>query len=236
MAGDAGIESKRQRSGNELVALSRLHRKVSAAVEEALLPAELPRVVIHGASGSAIVGTDSRALVLKLGLKAGVPLGCRLKAFEYEHVMKVCFHPGESIGVVVIHAPLKIAVCPIYWADQRDDPFKARNAIAVELPDPRVDAGTAKLAALVAEFQRGHARPTSKTAEPEPATELPKPVVLKPRDDAERPMTPQPLRPPGPQAYDCPRCGAVLRVNWRFCPRCGAPAEVPAPRSRRRSS
>ena len=42
------------------------------------------------------------------------------------------FDTETSPAVVAVDAPHKIASCRVYWADSRDDPWKARNAIPVE--------------------------------------------------------------------------------------------------------
>ena len=36
--------------------------------------------------------------------------------------------------MVAVDAPVKIASCRVYWADSRDNAWKARNAIPVERP------------------------------------------------------------------------------------------------------
>jgi hypothetical protein len=184
----------------------RLHRRAQETLAEELLPGEEPLVVIHGDAGSAIIGTDRRALVFKAGVKSGLPFSHRLKPFEYESVLRVDLRREASTDVVVIHAPLKMSVCASYWVDDRDNAWHARNAIPVLLPDPQVEAGSALLSELVAEFHAGHEQHVEPVAAPV------KPVALA-----------------GPSLEDCPRCGATIRSGWQFCARCGAPAETLRP-------
>ena len=76
----------------------RLNQKAQAALMEMLRPGEQPHVVIAGASGSAIVGTGERALVLKAGARFGAPFGARSKAFEYESVIGVRLDTSRLAG------------------------------------------------------------------------------------------------------------------------------------------
>src|SRR5206468_12963831 len=161
----------RRRSPN----LAKLPRKAKDALAQAFAPGELPRVVLYGLGDSAIVGTDRAAYVFKSGAKAGLPFSHRLKPFEYESIMRVDARRGRGVDVVVIHAPLKMAVCASYWADDRDDPWKARNAIPVARLEPGLEEAAAHLADLVADFKDHRPRP----AEPDaPSPNHPAPQVL----------------------------------------------------------
>ena len=124
-----------------------LHRRAQQSLLDMLLPGEEPRIVVPGAAGSGIVATDARALVLKAGARFGAPFGARSKAFEYESVIGIRFDTETSPAVVAIDAPHKIASCRVYWADSRDDPWKARNAIPIEAASVRDGAGTGRRAA-----------------------------------------------------------------------------------------
>ena len=221
MASDAGQPEGAGAGGEQL---TRLHRKATIALAEAILPEESPEVILRGLGGSAIIGTDRTAYVFKIGLKAGVPFGYRLKPFEYESIMRVDVRSGRGVDVVVIHAPLKISVCPSYWADERDDPWKARNAIPVAVADQEVEEGVARLVKLVEEFWQRHGRP-SKPIAPVPEHPGPLPNVVEHLDELEQQRSLQPVMTPGPGREECPRCGNALRARWQFCPRCGAPVE-----------
>ncbi|MGH2980292.1 MAG: zinc ribbon domain-containing protein [Solirubrobacterales bacterium] len=202
-----------------------LHRRAQQSLLDMLLPGEQPLVVVPGAAGSGIIGTEGRALVVKAGTRFGAPFHARSKVFEYESVIGVRLDTESSPAVVAVDAPLKIATCRIYWADARDDPWKARNAIPVEPSSfgivlDRVLA----LRALVTAYREHH------------------PALSTPQRSAPRPSSPnlQPLRAgdaPGSAAEGgvvaplpvltdrCPHCRAELRPGWKFCPACGTPSE-----------
>jgi hypothetical protein len=185
-----------------------LHRRVQRSLLEMLLPGEEPRIVVPGAAGSGIVATDARALVLKAGARFGAPFGERSKAFEYESVIGIRLDTETSPAVVAIDAPHKIASCRVYWADPRDDPWKARNAIPVEAASfGIVLEQVVGLRALVAAFRENHPNLPQHPEPYHPAPQIvPLPVLT------ER----------------CRQCRAEVRPGWRFCPGCGAASELPS--------
>jgi zinc-ribbon domain len=203
--------------------LVKLHRKAKVALEQALAPGESPQLVLYGLGDSAIIGTDRAAYVFKSGAKAGIPFSHRLKPFEYESIMRVDVRRGRGVDVVVIHAPLKISVCPSYWADERDDPWKARNAIPVALLDQGLEEGAARLVGLVAGFQEEHARAGKSGAPLGDRPTRSTPPVLEHLGELEQERSIEAVVVPGPGAEVCPRCGSALRIGWEFCPRCGTP-------------
>jgi hypothetical protein len=182
-----------------------LHRRAQQSLLDMLLPDEQPLVVVPGAAGSGIVGTERRVFVLKSGARFGAPFHARSKAFEYDCVIGVRLDTDSSPAVVAIDAPLKIATSRVYWADSRDDPWKARNAIPV---DPSsfgmVLERVVELRALVAAYRSRH------------------PALVPQRELGPRPHR---VAPPPPVLPDrCPQCRAELRSGWRFCPSCGTPS------------
>jgi hypothetical protein len=174
------------------------------------------------------VATDRRAFVFKTGARAGLPFSARLKEFEYESVMRFDLRPAGEVDVVVIHAPLKISTCSSYWADPRDDHWKARNAIAVTRGSVLAAAAVEELSRLLAGVtDRGAARRAQRAPEPERSAEQAPDVV---GHIAERAAAPA-----------CTRCGNELGSGWQYCPRCGAPATAGrgaqgAPQSRDRAA
>lgn len=183
-----------------------LHRRVQQSLLAMLLPGEEPRILVPGAAGSGIVATDSRALVLKAGARFGAPFGERSKAFEYESVIGIRFDTETTPAVVAIDAPHKIASCRVYWADSRDDPWKARNAIPIETASfGMVLERVVELRALVAAFRESH---PNLPQHPEPAHPAPQ-------------IVPLPVL-----TGRCGQCRAELRPGWRFCPGCGTPSET----------
>lgn len=183
-----------------------LHRRAQQSLLDMLLPGEEPRVVVPGAAGSGIVAMDTRALILKAGTRFGAPFGERSKAFEYESVIGVRFDTETSPAVVAIDAPHKIASCRVYWADTRDDPWKARNAIPVEASSfGMVLERVVQLRALVAAFRESHPNLAMHPEPTHPASQIVPLPVLTGR---------------------CQQCRAELRPGWRFCPACGSPSET----------
>jgi hypothetical protein len=208
--------------------LTALHRKAAATLTRELRVGEEPAVVVCGLGWSSIVVTDRRAFVFKTGARSGLPFAARLKEFEFESIMRVDLRASGDEHVVVIHAPLKISVCASYWADGRDDPWRARNAIPVE-PTPAVEAAVAEVSKMLSEFQHRRIARRSVRAADRRASDAGTPDVLDRLANLEvgNPKAgPGPL-PPGPVAADCPGCGTELDLRWEFCPRCGAPAREP---------
>jgi hypothetical protein len=208
----------------------RLNQKAQAALMETLHPDEQPHVVVAGASGSAIIGTGERALVIKSGVRFGAPFAARTKAFEYESVIGVRIDTSESPAVVVIDAPVKSASCRVYWADPRDNAWRARNAIPVDPPYSNAEEGVEALRGLLEAFRERHPalpRGTERTADRTP------PVVQAFPDADDKPAEEEGASVSAlPVVKDrCPHCRAVLRPGWRYCPGCGAPSENASARS-----
>ncbi len=202
----------------------RLNQKVQAALMEMLRPGEQPHVVVAGASGSAIIGTSERALVIKSGTRFGAPFAARSKAFEYESVIGVRIDTSESQGVVVIDAPVKSASCRVYWADPRDNAWRARNAIPVDAPYEIAEEGVEGLRGLLEAFRERH--PTlPRGTEREVVQAIPD-ADDKPAEDEGASVSALPV-----VKDRCPHCRAVLRPGWRYCPGCGAPSENASARS-----
>jgi hypothetical protein len=95
-------------------------------------------------------------------------------------------HRSVDTDVVVFHAPVKITTCSSYWADEPDDPWKARNAIPVRLPDQRIEEGASLLADLVAEVRRDHELAAQAQAPEARAGEHRPPELIEPRNPDRR--------------------------------------------------
>jgi zinc-ribbon domain len=203
-----------------------LHRKAQQSLLDMLLPGEQPLVVVPGAAGCGIVGTESRALVVKAGARFGAPFHARSKPFEYESVIGVRLDTEGSPAVLAIDAPVKMAMCRVYWADARDDPWKARNAIPIE-PSAfaMVLERVVQLRALVAAYRERH---PALLSQPGPTSPLPQKVrPIRPADAPSADPDPEPVAPLPVLTDRCPQCRAELRSGWKFCPRCGTPSEQP---------
>ena len=162
-----------------------LEDKARAVLFDALLPGEHPHVVIRGAAGAAIVATGERILVIKTGARSGVLLGARAKAFEYESVIGVRLDTERSPAVIAVDAPVKIASCRVYWADSRDNAWKARNAIPVERPYEPARQAVDAIRGLLEAYRERHPQPGAGTiATPEPLP--PRPVKVLPDTEPRR--------------------------------------------------
>jgi zinc ribbon protein len=209
-----------------------LHRKAQRGLRQALRPDEPVRLVIPGLAAGAIVATERRAFVFKVGARAGLPFSARLKEFEYESVMRIDLRPAGDVDVVVIHAPLKISSCSSYWADPRDDPWKARNAIPVTRRSTRAASLVDELSQLVALVNDRAVSRDKQTAQDRKRAAQATPDVVGHIADLETAARPT-------SEPTCPTCGSELGTGWQFCPRCGTPAKLArrdraAPQRRRR--
>jgi hypothetical protein len=218
--------------------LTALHRRAREELARVLAPDEQPRLVIAGLGTAAIIATDWRVLVFKRGARAGLAFGWRLKSFEYESVMRVDIKRAGDFDIVVIHAPSKISSCSSYWADARDDPWRARNAIPVGRASVEAERAVGQLSRLVAAV---HDRAKQVAESRDVAEHVTRIEDSSPRVGVSSASTAtERILPAGPVFEDCPRCANRLRVGWEFCPRCGAPAKSGAAqrmagRRRRRS-
>jgi hypothetical protein len=202
-----------------------LHRRAQQSLLDMLLPGEQPLVVVPGAAGCGIVGTESRALVVKSGVRFAAPFHARTKPFEYESVIGVRLDTEGSPAVVAIDAPLKIATSRIYWADSRDDAWKARNAIPVEASSfGIVLERVVQLRGLVAAYRDRHPALQAQGGPAPPLTE--KVQRIRPPEKRSTEEDPSGVVSPLPILTDrCPTCRAELRPGWKFCPGCGTPSE-----------
>jgi hypothetical protein len=218
------------------VDLAALPVRAQSALAEVLAD-EVPRLVVKGEAGSALVATDSRVLVYKRGARAGLPFAHRVKPFEYETVTRFELRelPGNT-GVLVIQAPLKVAACSSYWADDRDDPWKARNALPLKAPLSRFEPALGELRRLAAAHQEMFGRVTPAPTGEAVVQEWDRPVERPVEQSADQTLDQtaageSPAVPDG-ERVSCSRCGTALSRGWRYCPGCGAFSESPPRASR----
>lgn len=96
----------------------KLKNKVKQALSENVSPDETVRVIIHGANGQAIIGTDTRAFVCKPGFLAGATFGAEVTSWSYQNVIGVQVHKGMVTGSVVIQAPGQSGKKTSYWRNK----------------------------------------------------------------------------------------------------------------------
>lgn len=126
-----------------------LRQRVKRALAENLSEGESIHVVIHGTSGQAIVGTATRAFVLKPGFMAGATLGAEVTSFSYRNLAGVQVHKGMMTGSVLLQSFGQAGEKTSYWRQGDDDTFKAPNAIPIAGGWDVVKAGAATLRQLI---------------------------------------------------------------------------------------
>jgi hypothetical protein len=200
-------------------AIRDLADKARAVMFDALLPGEHPHVVFSGAAGSAIVATGERILVIKTGARSGATLGARAKAFEYETVIGVRIEAELSPPVFAVDAPAKMASCRVYWADPRDNAFKARNAIPLGRTYEQAEQAVNEIRGLLEAYRDRH---PGLSPGPAPSRSLPverdaQVVKALPAEEERGVVSPLPSL-----GERCPHCRADVRPGWSYCPKCGA--------------
>jgi hypothetical protein len=146
----------------ELSDYAKLKDKVRTELEANLGPGETIRVIIRGAHGQAMVGTDSRVFVCKPGFMAGAAFGAEVTSWSYRNLTGVQRHKGMVSGSVLLQAQAQSGQDTSYWARGDDDPSKAPNAIPIAGDWNRIDPGVARLRQLI---DQAHA-PASAAAVP----------------------------------------------------------------------
>jgi Short C-terminal domain len=146
----------------ELSDYAKLKAKVRTQLEANLGPGETIRVIIHGAHGQAMVGTDTRVFVCKPGFMAGASFGAEVTSWSYRNLTGVQRHKGMMSGSVLLQAQAQTGQKTSYWTGGDDDPSKAPNAIPIAGGWTRVDPCVARLRQLI---DQSHA-PASAAAVP----------------------------------------------------------------------
>jgi hypothetical protein len=148
--------------GVQLADYEKLKGKVKSALEDNLAPNETIRVIIRGAHGQAMVGTDTRVFVCKPGFMAGAAFGAETTSWSYQNLVGVQAHKGMVSGSVVLQGPGQSGKKTSYWGGGRDDPAKAPNAIPVAGDWKQVQAGVVVLRQLIDD---AHKAPVAAAAE-----------------------------------------------------------------------
>jgi Short C-terminal domain len=150
-----------------------LNPKVQRALEENLARDETIQVIIRGAHGQAMIGTESRVFVCKPGWMDGAAFGAETTSWSYRNLVGVQVHKGLMSGAVVLQAPGQTGKKTSYWGNKDDDPAKAPNAIPVVGAWSEVQAGVVRLRQLVDQAHAPvSAAPPATQAQPSKADEL----------------------------------------------------------------
>jgi ribosomal protein L7/L12 len=137
----------------------RLRGRVRNAVLESLRQDEPVIVVVRGAHGQAMVGTDTRVFVCKPGFMAGATLGAEVTTWQYRNLAGVQIHKGMMTGAVILQGPGQSGHSASYWRGTRDDPRKAPNAIPVAADWGEVKASVTRLQSQLDQAHRDLATP-----------------------------------------------------------------------------
>lgn len=127
----------------------KLKGRVKKALGENLAADETIRVIIHGAFGQAMIGTDTRVFVCKPGFMAGAAFGAEVTSWSYVNLVGVQAHKGLTTGSVVLQAPGQTGKRTSYWGGKDEDPAKAPNAIPIAGDWKQVQTGVARLRQLI---------------------------------------------------------------------------------------
>jgi hypothetical protein len=146
----------------------KLKSKVKSAIEENIAPEETIRVIIRGAHGQAMIGTDGRVFVCKPGFMAGATFGAEVTSWGYQNLLGVQAHKGLASGSVVLQGPGQTGQKTSYWKGGKDDPVKAPNAIPVASDWKQVQSGVALLRQLIDD---AHQAPAAAGAAPSSAAD-----------------------------------------------------------------
>lgn len=153
------------------VDLTGLHPKALEALARELLPGEVVRVVILGASEQAIIGTARRAFVFKKGAAGGALFTTEMISWDYAHLTGVQTHTGGQAGAVVLAASSQVGRSRRLRGKHEGDPLKAPNAIPIAPPFDAATAAAESLRTLIA-AANAPAPTVAPVAAPSPAQEL----------------------------------------------------------------
>lgn len=131
--------------------VAKLKNRVRVALTENLKADEKVRVVIHGANGQALIGTDSRLFVIKPGFMAGSAFGVETTSWSFRNLVGIQVHKGMVTGSVVVQAPGQSGTNTSYWGGDKSDPYKAPNAIPIAGNWQEVRSAVAELQNLIDE-------------------------------------------------------------------------------------
>lgn len=143
----------------------KLHPAFDAVLSQNLIPGEVVRVVIRGAGTSALVGTETRAFIMKKGLLAGATFGAKVTTWEYANLAGVQLETTLMTAVLTLQAPGVESVDTSYWKSGKSDPWKAPHALPIA--DKRAaEAGVALLRTLIAKSRESAPLPQPPQADP----------------------------------------------------------------------
>lgn len=151
-------------NNNVKAAFEKLKRRIKDSLAQNLHSGETVKVVIVGAGGQAIVGTDTRLFVLKSGFLAGATFGAEVTSWSYKNLLGIQVHKGLATGGVIVQAPGQSGLDTSYWRSGKGDLWKAPNAIPVAGAWDQVRLAVAELQQLIDTAHSPQAAPASGTS------------------------------------------------------------------------
>ena len=113
--------------------IQRMHGRAEKALQQTLVSGETVMCQVTGiARSQALVLTDQRAIIIKVGFRAGQTLGGKTTSFEYRNITNVEVRTGMMTGVF----QLGMAGMPVqesaYWGKgKQDDAWKTPNTLPI---------------------------------------------------------------------------------------------------------
>ena len=153
--------------------IQRIHGRAEKALQQTLLSGEAVLCQVTGmARSQALVLTDQRAIIIKVGFRAGQTLGGKTTSFEYRNITNVEVRTGMMTGVFQLGMAGMPAQESGYWSKGQGDAWKTPNALPIA---KKQVADFQKVASIVRERMTAAHAPTSATAAvtpPDPMQQL----------------------------------------------------------------
>ncbi len=138
---------------------SGLHEKAMEALNQNLITGEPIKVVIHGLSDSAMVGTDRRVFVFKKGMTSGVWFGTKLSSWDYRNLSGVQIETGWATGFVALQGQGIAATDMSVWdlGGNKESVWNIPSAIPVgQIQLEQARQGVSVLRQLISHYQQPH--------------------------------------------------------------------------------
>jgi hypothetical protein len=132
---------------------SQLHKQANEALDENLAPDERVRVVVRGSFNSALIATDRRVFMFKMGAESGALMGTKLTSYSYDKLSGCSFETGVLTGRVSLDGP---------WGRERGKRHDPAHGLALARRHfKQARQGAIALGQLIAKQQMGlHTRLT----------------------------------------------------------------------------
>ena len=131
-----------------------LYKGANQVLDENLAPDEHVKVIIRGTLDSAMMGTDRRVFVFKMGFMAGATFGHKFTSWDYRNIVGIQIETGLLTGFVVIQAPGTETADGSYWSTGKNSPDKSPGAVPIHRYHfKQARKGVALLRLLISESQ-----------------------------------------------------------------------------------